>query len=578
MKLFRLFVDAAPHRVFASIAMGAFAGISYSALIPLMMASIAPEDPLFSEVQMDTQTFLSFEVSNYHMASLYFFACIAILITRSLSEIVLLHVGAIVAKNIRTDFYHRISGAPMPAIERIGEAKLIASVNIDVPRIINGARLIPAVFVNLITLVGMLGFLMYLNMDIFKLVLLSIFAGVVIYQFPMMVGRRIFAKNREINDNLQHSTLGLISGLKELKLDSEKRNNYHNRVLLKHENDLVRTESMGYTVTRSTVSLGDLLSFFVIGSITFIFINYYDIPRQEMAGIIMAMLYITTPIAIVLNSIPGLTIASVSFRKVKNLMAAIPQEDITDEVKPMPEWQSVRFKDVEYHYGDVQGEKGFAIGPMSFSLNKGEITCIIGGNGSGKSTLSKLITQHYLPFSGQVFAGEQAVTKDYVCSLRNQINAIYTDYHLFDELLIEVTPQTEERIRRFLKEFRLDKKVTITDGKFSTTKLSDGQRKRLALLIAFLEDKDLYLFDEWAADQDPDFKHIFYMKILPELKAMGKAVVIISHDDRYFSIADKLLKMDNGQLTETTATGKWLSADSVVNDDINQNPTEVPAK
>ncbi|MCO7199081.1 cyclic peptide export ABC transporter [Pseudoalteromonas sp. OANN1] len=578
MKLFRLFIDAAPHRVFLSITLGAFAGISYSMLIPLVMASITPEDPMFTEVQTSTNTLFSFEVSNYHMATIYLIACVLILFARSLSEIVLLHVGAIVARDIRTDFYKRINSAPMSSLEKIGDAKLIASVNIDVPRITQGARQIPAVFVNLITLIGMLGFLMYLNMDIFKLVIISIFTGIFIYQFPMMVGRRIFEKNREINDKLQHATLGLISGQKELKLDSEKRNNYLNRVLLQHEKDLVRTESMGYTVTRSTVSLGDLLSFFVIGSITFIFVNYYDIPRQELAGIIMALLYITTPIAIVLNSIPGLTVASVSFRKVKKLLSTIPKEDIADDIKPLPQWQSIHFKNIEYHYSNVQGEKGFAIGPMSFTLNKGEVTCIIGGNGSGKSTLSKLITQHYQPNQGKIYIDEQEITKDYVCSLRNQIHAIYTDYHLFDELLIEVTPETEDRIRRYLKEFRLDTKVTIINGLFSTTKLSDGQRKRLALLIAFLEDKEMYLFDEWAADQDPDFKHIFYTEILPELKALGKAVVIISHDDRYFSVADKLLRMDNGQLTENMVSDQWLSASTSASGMNQKEQSEVLAK
>jgi putative ATP-binding cassette transporter len=122
---------------------------------------------------------------------------------------------------------------------------------------------------------------------------------------------------------------------------------------------------------------------------------------------------------------------------------------------------------------------------------------------------------------------------------------------LFEQLLIDVTSETEALAQRYLEKLCLDKKVKIENGVFSTTSLSDGQRRRLALLVAVLEDKKLYLFDEWAADQDPEFRNIFYTSILPDLKARGKAVVVISHDDRYFYVADKVLLMDQGELVDT---------------------------
>ncbi|WP_440055075.1 cyclic peptide export ABC transporter [Pseudoalteromonas sp. T1lg65] len=552
MGLLRLFSNAAPNHVYFSMLMGVFAGISYSALIPLVMASITPADPLFPQQADIKQTFLGFEVSNYPMAGVYLTVCLLILLTRSLSEILLLHVGAKVASKIRVNFYERISKAPLSAVEQIGSAKLIAAINLDVPRIVMGARLIPAMFVNIITLFGMLGFLLYLNPDVFKLVLMSIAAGVVIYQLPMMLGRKIFERNREINDTLQESIRGLIYGSKELKLDKAKQQRYYEQVLLEHEQRLVRSESFGYTVTRSTVSLGDLLCFFVIGSITFIAVNYYSIGKDELVGVVMALLYITTPIAIVLNSIPSLTIASVSHRKVHKLLKGMPQEDAKDEVHAITPWSTMKLDSVKYHYDTGNGEKGFAIGPINLEIKRGEVMFIIGGNGSGKSTLSKLITQHYLPSSGQVLFDNERVSAENITSYRNEIYSIYSSFYLFDQLLIDIDQQTEALINQYLKDFRLDQKVSIQNGHFSTTQLSDGQRKRLALLVGFLDNKGLYLFDEWAADQDPDFKHIFYTKILPELKAKNKAVVVISHDDRYFYCADKVVKMNSGELHHLT--------------------------
>ena len=106
----------------------------------------------------------------------------------------------------------------------------------------------------------------------------------------------------------------------------------------------------------------------------------------------------------------------------------------------------------------------------------------------------------------------------------------------------------DERARAYLKRLQLNHKVQIEEGGLSTLDLSQGQRKRLALLTAYMEDRPIYLFDEWAADQDPIFKETFYLTLLPELKARGKTIIVISHDDHYYHIADRVIKLDYGQL------------------------------
>jgi ABC-type siderophore export system fused ATPase/permease subunit len=86
----------------------------------------------------------------------------------------------------------------------------------------------------------------------------------------------------------------------------------------------------------------------------------------------------------------------------------------------------------------------------------------------------------------------------------------------------------------------------VENGRLSTTKLSYGQRKRLALLVAYFDQSDIYVFDEWAADQDQEFREFFYREFLPELKQMGKTALVVSHDDRYFHLADKVVKFERG--------------------------------
>lgn len=552
MGFLNLLSSRAPNKFFLALFLGSIAGILYSLLIPLILTSIAPPDPAFTEVQAEVSTFLGLKVNNYQLAAVYFTSCLLILAASSASEIILYRLGSDSAKGIRTDIYNRISDAPIAALESIGMAKLVASINIDVPRVITGARIIPGIFVNLVTLVGMLGFLLYLNSDIFKLVMLSIVLGIVLYQLPMAVGKKIFAKSREANDASQEAVKGLIFGAKELKLDSDKRRKYFTDILLAHENELVSTEKQAYTITTATVTMGELLSFFVIGAVTFIFTNYYPIDTQSMVGVVMALLYVTGPIGIILNSIPALAVAAVSNRKVKDLLQQIPKERIEEGQERASAWQALILKDVTYSYQGNDDEKGFSVGPINLVLKRAQVSFIVGGNGSGKSTISKLITQHYQPLSGVLYFDDIQVTPSTRNAFRKEIFAIYSDYYLFKDLLIDITPQVEAKASYLLEKLHLSKKVKLVDGQFSTTALSDGQRKRLALLVAMLEDKQLYLFDEWAADQDPEFREIFYTEILPELKQRGKAVVVISHDDRYFSVADQLIVMEQGQILNTS--------------------------
>jgi putative ATP-binding cassette transporter len=179
-------------------------------------------------------------------------------------------------------------------------------------------------------------------------------------------------------------------------------------------------------------------------------------------------------------------------------------------------------------------------------IYRGSVVFITGGNGCGKSTLAKIVSQHYLPISGEIYVDGQRVNSQSIAAFRNEISCIYSDYYLFTQLLSSA--HLVEQVRYYLHAFDLAGKVEIDNGRFSTLKLSDGQRKRLALAIAIVEEKSLYIFDEWAADQDPRFKRVFYHEILPTLKQKNCTVIVVSHDDRYFNLADRVLTMDSGQI------------------------------
>ena len=550
MKLFEAFSKKSPNKVFVSIVLGALAGISYASLIPLVLSAVTFDKGAIKAVFPDTVRVLSWEVSNPLFALLFVATCIFILAARSTSQVMLSRVSMEVTSELRIALYNRIAGAPIPALERLGSAKLLAALTTDVPRVVMGARLLPDLLTSSITLIGMLSYLWYLNSDIFAFVMGAILFGATTYQIPMLIGRRYIKKARVHIDELQESIRGLIYGAKELKLDSEKREAYFQEILLASEKSVLEADKTGHTIMRAAANYGDLLSFFVIGAVSFIFVNHTAIGNNDLVGVIMALMYVTGPIALLLNFVPQIAVARVSLNKVNALFAQIPTEEIPQRRPKVGEWSTVRFEGVGYQYANGD-DNGFQVGPVDFEIHKGEVTFIVGGNGSGKSTLSKLITQHYRPSFGEIRFGNERVTSENLAVYRDDIAAIYSDYYLFDRVLAGTRlgdQLLQPRVDAYLKAFALDHKVVFKDRKFSTISLSDGQKRRLALIVSFIDDKKLYLFDECAADQDPGFKQVFYRKVLPELKAQGKAVVVISHDDRYFDVADKVIVMEDGRI------------------------------
>jgi len=567
MKLFNMFTEQAPNKVFISILLGAVSGVCYALLIPIVLTAITTDPNAITESESGIRTVLSFEVNNYKVATLFLLVCMFILFTRTISQIILTRVAIELATNIRIKLYKRIMATSSDVLESVGSSKLIATITTDVGRIVMGARQIPDLLANTVTIIGLLGFLIFLNIDVFWFVIGAIAFGIVTYQLPMMISEKYFKYSRQKHDDLQESTRGLIYGAKELKLNEVKKNAYFNEVLLENEFAVRKSQKTATTIVQTATNYGDLLSFFVIGIVTFIFVNYESMSNDKLVGVVMALLYITGPVAIVMNAIPNLLIARVSLNKVKKIFNELPLEPINQNITVLEPWQYIRFTEVCYQYTTQGIGKGFKVGPVDFTIHKSEITFIVGGNGSGKSTLSKLLTLHHSPTSGAIYFGNTLVANDNIKSCRQTLSSIYSDYYLFDRLLDGGHKEKKQEIDRYLKELNLDKKITIENGKFSTINLSDGQKRRLALLVAFLEDKEFYLFDEWAADQDPMFKEFFYYTVLPQLKNKGKAVVVISHDDRYFDIADKILVMENGMLMDCitdTETIKQRSANRTI--------------
>ena len=164
-----------------------------------------------------------------------------------------------------------------------------------------------------------------------------------------------------------------------------------------------------------------------------------------------------------------------------------------------------------------------------------------------------LLTGLYQPQSGEILLDGKALSAEKPEDYRKLFSAVFTDVWLFDRLLGPDGQQADPAlVEKWLAHLQMSHKLELQDGKILNLKLSKGQKKRVALLLALAEERDIILLDEWAADQDPHFRREFYQVLLPLMQAMGKTIFAISHDDHYFIHADRLLEMRDGKLSELT--------------------------
>lgn len=229
----------------------------------------------------------------------------------------------------------------------------------------------------------------------------------------------------------------------------------------------------------------------------------------------------------------------------KQRLPAEAGAQVRREVLPVPArapFAQLEFRGVSFAYGASAGSDAFRVGPLSFTLRRGEITFIVGGNGSGKSTLTRLLTGLVHRERGEILF--DGVAQD-MLAVRDNFGAIFGDFHLFERLYGYRDVETRQ-VQALLRRFGLEGVTRYENGRFSTLALSTGQRKRLAMVVCLIEDKPVFVLDEWAADQDPGFREMYYRDLLPELRRRGKTVIAVTHDDRYFDVADQVIKLERG--------------------------------
>jgi len=469
----------------------------------------------------------------------------------------------------------KVSATPLRKLEEIGGPRVMACLTDDIAVLSDAIQKIPSLVVDLMMLTGCTIYLAWISPIPALILVVLVVMMTMVYRFLMRRAGQAIKKVRNSRDTLFSNFRSLVEGIKEIKLHDGRRDAFFAEDIDRTTNELRQQNIVA--MNRYAVADGWCQSMFyaLLGAVLFLMPVVHPADTRTLTAYVLVALYMMGPVLSLIGSIPLFSRGHVAVEKLEQLGLLLT--DITGEPTQQPALAQapdsiatlvfpsapplVEFRNVTFQHGSADSENRFILGPIDLTLNPGELIFIIGGNGSGKSTLAKILTGLYSPDSGEIRVDGSLVTSQSEGAYRQLYSAVFSDFFLFDRLLgLNGSGERAERVQGYLESLGLAGVVKMHGNSFSSTSLSQGQRRRLALLVSYMEDRPIYVLDEWAADQDPEFRKIFYLELLPELKAKGKTVVLITHDDRYFNLGDRVIKLDYGKVVETTRHGALTGA------------------
>ncbi|MBT1695447.1 cyclic peptide export ABC transporter [Fulvivirgaceae bacterium PWU4] len=469
------------------------------------------------------------------------------LLGRRFVEISLIRFTMELVYELRIKLIDKIFSTSYQKFEKMDRGRVYTAMNNDVSTVGESTSMFVVLITHCLTTVGALLYLASIAFwaALTTVLLISILAT--LYFLATRSTNKYYEQARDTQNVFMRLINGMIDGFKEISLHRQKKLEYKDDVAATAEE--YRSKITVASVRFVNASLvGEILLIITLGAVAFAFPRIFSgIEVYTLMSFVIVLLYLIGPINTILTSVPGLVRLRIAWNRIQQFLSDIPANmDITrpQPIAMPPAVDSIKARGVKFQYKNGSEQDVFTVGPIDLEVRKGEILFIIGGNGSGKTTLAKLITGLYEPDEGEFLINNKTIRS---AQLGEYFSTVFSPAFLFEKLYNIDPVQKSAAIEKYLQVLNLDSKVRVVGNRYSTIDLSGGQRKRLALLQCYLEESPIYLFDEWAADQDPDYRNFFYRTLLPEMKAMGKIVIAITHDDHYFDVADKILKMSQGQ-------------------------------
>jgi len=455
-------------------------------------------------------------------------------------------------RKIRVRLVNKIRHSELTMIDEIGSSDIYARITKDAVQVSHSAETFSNGFQSFIMVLFTVIYVAFLSLPAFLIMVLYFVLGVYAYLRLSGVANRLLARATKMEGAFFDALDSVLYGFKEIKINKKKNQSLFNR--FEHVTESTRSLYVSANYKFITAYIFAQSFFYVLLSvIIFILPMHVVIPAAHLIKISSAVLFIVGPMETLVSAIPVLMASNVAAKNIIDMEEKLESNIVANElaqlnnpdykVPPLELKNEILLKNITFQYP----RQGFVVGPVTMHIRKGQITFISGGNGAGKSTILKLFSGLYPPASGYICVDDTVVDANNYSNYREMFSVIFTDFFLF-ERLYGLEHVDMRKVDELMTTMNIDTKTKIVDHVITERNLSTGQRKRLALVVSLLEDKSVYVFDEVAADQDPSFKRYFYRELLAEMKAQGKTVIVVTHDDFYFDVCDHHYKLENGKL------------------------------
>ena len=456
-----------------------------------------------------------------------------------------------IVEQVRLRIAEKIRYSDLVSIENIERGALYNAVSVHASNISEAATAAITAFTGLVFVCCASLIVSFVSFPAFL-----ILAGIIAFLFLLFEEFRIksgqwLSKALQNDNEFVHSFSNSLDGFKELKMSAPKANDFAELSLKPAAAEAREMRNKyGFALNRVVLTMGSSL-FVVLAALVFVLPSVAPSEVPKLPVLASFVVFLFGPFSQVVGNLPLVTKANASIREIRRIekrLDSIFEQGFADPIARV--YQTLRFDTIRcdgigFNYQDELGAFAFSLKSIDFQLSRGELVFITGGNGAGKSTFLKILAGLYPPLSGTISVDSTIIDHENRQSYRHLFSTVFADFHLFDRLY-GINPVDQDRLRQLLQLTDLSRKTSVVGDKISAVNLSSGERKRLALVLSLLDDTPILLLDEWAAEQEPNFRRKFYREILPWLKLQGKTVVAVTHDDDQYEVADRVIKMQFG--------------------------------
>jgi len=492
--------------------------------------------------------------ANYQGFLLFMIALVLSVLTKKVSLDRTQNIVQGVLRGIRIRIADKIRKSSLVSFETRGKEIYYVALTQQTSFISNSSMTLINASQSLVIIFACIFYIGWISPVSLLLILVFVAAGILLYQLKEGEFQSKIIKATQKESRFFALLNHILDGFKELNLSNRKSDAVFREFNTISDQATALKVATGAKLTE-TIMFSQAYMYILIAALIVVFPFFELTPYSEIPKLIVAVLFFWSSLESVVAAIPDFAKASTAMAQLSQLEQEL--EHVEDLIAPKSQTTQDPFtfraelalNQLVYRHQGKDDEVVFQVGPVDAKVKKGEILFICGGNGSGKTSLIKALSSLYPPSSGELTLDGQEISKEERFHYRQLFSVVYSDFHLFDKLY-GLRDIDHKRVNGLLDQLGLSSKTAFIGNAFTNLNLSHGQRKRLAIVVSLLEERPIYLFDEPAAELDPEFRKYFYETFLPELRDEGKTIVVITHDDRYFSCCDRILKMDSGLIVE----------------------------